>query len=103
MRATREFATLILVVSLIVSLSSACGGKSVRRNVVDDLTITASVKTALLNDPAFTTPRIDVETTQGVVTLSGRVASKEEELKAIQLARSVGGVADVKSSLQIQP
>ena len=102
MRATREFATLILVLSLIVSLS-ACGGKSVRQNVVDDLTITASVKTALLNDPAFTTPRIDVETTQGVVTLSGRVASKEEELKAIQLARSVGGVVDVKSSLQIQP
>ena len=103
MRTTRDFTAVILAVALFASLPSACGGKSVRQNVVDDLTITASVKTALLNDPAFTTPRIDVETTQGVVILSGRVASKEEELKAIQLARSVGGVVDVKSSLQIQP
>jgi osmotically-inducible protein OsmY len=37
-----------------------------------------------------------------VVTLSGRVASKQEEQKAIQVARSIGGVVDVKSTLQVQ-
>jgi osmotically-inducible protein OsmY len=102
MKTTREVAVVILAVSLIAPLFSACGGKSVRRSAIDDLTITASVKTALLNEPTITAPRIDVDTTQGVVTLSGRVASKQEELKAIQLARSVGGVVDVKSTLQIQ-
>jgi len=103
MRTTCDVTRVILAVTLIASLFSACATKSVRPHAVDDLTITASVKTALLNDPAFTAPRIDVDTTQGVVTLSGRVASKQEELKAIQLARSVSGVVDVKSTLQIQP
>jgi osmotically-inducible protein OsmY len=31
------------------------------------------------------------------------VKSKEEEAKAIALARSISGVSDVKSTLQIQP
>jgi osmotically-inducible protein OsmY len=36
------------------------------------------------------------------VTLSGRVTSKAEEEKAIALARTVKGVVDVKSTLQIE-
>ena len=47
--------------------------------------------------------RIDVDTFKGVVTLSGRVKTKEEEAKAMELARKIRGVTDVKSSLQIQP
>ena len=61
------------------------------------------VKTALLNDPVVGGLRIDVDTFKGVVTLSGRVKTKEEEAKAMALARKVGGVTDVKSTLQIQP
>lgn len=102
MRTARQVAAVILALSLIAPLFSACGAKSVRRPAIDDLTITASVKTALLNEPTIAAPRIDVDTSHGVVTLSGRVASKQEELKAIQLARSVAGVVDVKSTLQIQ-
>jgi len=70
---------------------------------MDDATISTHVKTALLNDPVVGGLRIDVDTFKGVVTLSGRVRTKEEEAKAVALARKVGGVADVKSSLQIQP
>ncbi|MBA3888721.1 MAG: BON domain-containing protein, partial [Acidobacteria bacterium] len=47
--------------------------------------------------------RIDVDTFKGVVTLSGRVKSKEEEQKAIELARQIRGVTDVRSTLQIEP
>jgi osmotically-inducible protein OsmY len=36
------------------------------------------------------------------VTLSGRVNSKDDEAKAIALARTVKGVTDVKSTLQVQ-
>jgi osmotically-inducible protein OsmY len=103
MRSTRGFISAILAAALLASLVPACAGKPVRRNVADDLTITASVKTALLGEPSITAPRIDVVTAQGVVTLSGLVASKQEEEKAIQLARSIAGVVDVKSTLQIQP
>ncbi len=102
MRTTRQFTTRILIVGLTAALLSACGGKSIARTQPDDLTITARVKTALLNDPDITAPRIDVETANRIVTLSGRVSSKQEEQKAIQVARSVPGVAEVKSTLQIE-
>ncbi len=61
------------------------------------------VKTAFINDPVVGAARIDVETFKGVVTLSGRVKSKDEETKALDLARTIKGVTDVKSTLQIQP
>jgi osmotically-inducible protein OsmY len=67
---------------------------------IDDATITTRVKTAFINDPVVGVARIDVDTFQGVVTLSGRVKSKEEEGKAVSLARTIKGVKDVKSKLQ---
>ena len=39
---------------------------------------------------------------RGRVTLSGRVKTKQDEQKAIELARKIRGVADVKSTLQIE-
>ena len=80
---------------------AACG-KTVG-DTIDDATVTTRVKTSLLNDPVVGGLRIDVDTFKGVVTLSGRVKRKEEEAKAIALARKIGGVTDVKSALQIQP
>jgi hyperosmotically inducible protein len=45
--------------------------------------------------------KIDISTAAGVVTMSGTVKSKAEETRAIELARQVTGVRDVKSSLTI--
>jgi osmotically-inducible protein OsmY len=101
MRNTRHLTTALLVLALTAPLFSACGGGPSVRTQPDDLDITARVKTALLNAKEIAAPSIDVETTSRVVTLSGRVASKEEEQKAIAIARSVPGVAEVKSILQI--
>jgi osmotically-inducible protein OsmY len=84
----------------------ATGAASPQRNAAaaptDDPTITARVKTVLINDRTISST-IDVQTNQGVVTLSGKVKSKDEETKAIELARAVRGVTDVKSKLEIQP
>ena len=98
----RHYTLALLVVTLITPLFLAACGKTVGETI-DDATITTRVKTALLNDPDVGGLRIDVDTFKGVVTLSGRVKSKEEEGKAITLARKIGGVSDVKSTLQIQP
>ena len=92
----------LLVITLLAPLMLAACGKSVA-DTIDDATISTHVKTALLNDPVLGGLRIDVDTFKGVVTLSGRARTKEEEAKAVALARKVGGVTDVKSSLQIQP
>jgi hyperosmotically inducible protein len=92
----------LLVITLLAPLMLAACGKSVG-DTIDDATITTRVKTSLLNDPLVGGLRIDVDTFKGVVTLSGRVKSKEEEATAIALSRKINGVTDVKSSLQIQP
>jgi osmotically-inducible protein OsmY len=39
----------------------------------------------------------------GVVTISGSVRSQAEAARAIELARGVTGVREVKSALQIAP
>jgi len=66
---------------------------------MDDATITARVKTVLLNDPQVAATKIEVSTAAGIVTLSGSVKSKADEARAIQVARTVTGVRDVKSTL----
>jgi hyperosmotically inducible protein len=68
---------------------------------LEDATLIAAVKTAILNDPGIGALRIDVRAAQGVVTLSGTVRSREEETTAIELARKVQGVREVKSELRI--
>jgi len=103
----KRVASVVLALTLVAPLATvACGGAATTRaNVggpVDDGTITARVKTALLNDKTISPQQIDVQTANGVVTLSGKVKNKEEETKAIAVARGIRGVTDVRSSLQVQ-
>jgi hyperosmotically inducible periplasmic protein len=69
--------------------------------VTDDATITTRVKTVLLNDAQVAATKIDVSTAGGIVTLSGTVNSKADETRAIELARQVTGVREVKSTLVV--
>lgn len=101
MKKSRYVTPLLLAFVLIAPLLVSACGKTVGETI-DDATITTRVKTAFINDPLVGALRIDVDTFKGVVTLSGAVKSKEEETKAITLARSIKGVTDVKSTLQIQ-
>jgi hyperosmotically inducible periplasmic protein len=99
-RRGRTHAWLLGVLVVLPMLVSACG-KTVGETV-DDATITTRVKTALLNDPQVAGLKIDVDTTKGIVMMSGIVKSRGEEQRAVQLARGVPGVQDVKSTLQVQ-
>ena len=102
MKRFRRLTVLMLALTLLAPLLVAACGKTVGETI-DDATITTRVKTSLLNDPDVGGSRIDVDTFKGVVTLSGRVKSKDEETKAVAIARKIDGVTDVKSTLQIQP
>ena len=95
----KTLASLVAMLVLVPFLFAACG-KSIGETI-DDATITTRVKTALLNDAQVAGLKIDVDTTLGVVTMSGVVRSRNEEQRAIQLARGVPGVKDVKSTLQV--
>jgi hyperosmotically inducible periplasmic protein len=101
MHTRRRFNAILLAFILAAPMLTGCG-KTVNQTI-DDADITIRVKTAFINDPVVGAARIDVDTFNRVVTLSGRVKSKEEEAKAIELAKSIQGVVQVKSTLQIQP
>lgn len=64
---------------------------------------TAAIKAKLVQDPALSALRISVDTTDGVVTLSGSVDSAAQIERAKQLALETEGVREVKSTLQVTP
>ena len=69
---------------------------------VDDATITAGVKAAIVRDPALTVTEIGVETEQGVVQLSGFVSSADSVAAAASVARTVKGVKSVRNDLRLK-
>src|SRR5206468_11003171 len=67
-----------------------------------DARITTAIKGKLLANRDLSALSISVNTTGGVVTLSGPVTSPEEVSKAILLAMETDGVHEVISTLQIK-
>jgi hyperosmotically inducible periplasmic protein len=92
----------LFIALTVFALTFAACSKAIDETI-DDGTITAAVKTALLNDPQLGATKIDVDTASGVVTLSGVVKSAAEAEHAMALARRAPGVKDVKSTLQVTP
>ena len=68
-------------------------------NSVSATTVTASVKSKLLMESGLR--GIGVETTDGVVTLTGSVASHEDIARAMKLALETDGVIRVVSKIQV--
>ena len=68
-----------------------------------DARITGAIKTKLLASRDLSALNISVNTTAGVVTLSGFVSSTEHISKAILLAMETDGVREVVSTLQVKP
>lgn len=69
---------------------------------VDDSLITAKVKTRLLADSMVKGFKIDVDTLEAEVTLTGIVGTDTEAQKAIELARGVKGVVKVKNNIKVK-
>lgn len=68
-----------------------------------DARITAAIKGKLLTHRDLSALSISVNTTAGVVTLSGAVNSYEDIGKAVLLAMETDGVREVISTLQVRP
>jgi hyperosmotically inducible periplasmic protein len=93
--------SILLAALLVVNGCTAMTGQTTGQ-YVDDTTITTSVKAKLTAEKAANFTRIDVDTTNQVVTLNGIVESADQKAKAEQIARQVGGVKSVKNNLQVQ-
>jgi hyperosmotically inducible protein len=71
--------------------------------VIDDSAITASIKAKLLADKKTSAFAIGVETTNGVVTLSGKVTSSAERAEALKIAKRNKGVTRVVDKMTLEP
>jgi osmotically-inducible protein OsmY len=93
---------LLLGFAALVGLSGLSYAAQSAGGVMDDTLITTSVKADLAKDVRLgTLTGIEVNTTQGVVTLAGKVHTSEEKALVEQKVRGVKGVVKVNNELQI--
>ena len=95
-----------ITVALVLALglvASACKTTSSPGRQADDSAIKTKVKAKLAADVRLSTlTNIEVNSTNGVVTLAGQVHNPDERRLAGEVARSVEGVVSVNNELQVE-
>jgi hyperosmotically inducible protein len=78
-------------------------GNNQMQSQPSDWEITANVKKNLMSDGSLSSSArmISVTTNNGVVTLTGTVASKEESRKVVKIVKNVPGVTSVDNQLTV--
>lgn len=70
--------------------------------VIDDAMITGKVEAALVADKRTSAMRVDIETHDGAVQLSGFAKTQAEKDAAVDVTRTVTGVRTVKNSIDVR-
>ena len=94
-----------LVLVLAFTTVAACWSDSAQRSIGrygDDSAITAEVKVRLAANDLVRSFQVGVETSHGVVQLSGFVDSQSSADQAASIARGVDGVTSVRNDLVVQ-
>ncbi|WP_449593293.1 BON domain-containing protein [Polaromonas sp.] len=69
---------------------------------MDDLTITTAVSAGLAKDPDLSALKIDVDTNDGTVTLTGSAPTQAARERASSIAKTVSGVQKVDNKLIVK-
>jgi len=95
--------SLILAIAMMFAVAGCqtMTGQTAGQNAAD-AKITASVKGKLASDRMLSITRVDVDTEDSVVYLTGVVDSPDQKQRAEQRAREVSGVKDVVNNLHIK-
>jgi hyperosmotically inducible periplasmic protein len=72
------------------------------KEYIDDTVITAKVKAEMVADKTTKARDISVETNNGIVVLTGTVDSPHEAERALDIARDVKGVKEVRNNLSVK-
>lgn len=68
---------------------------------IEDLTMTARIKSKLVMNQNVAARRINVDTKNAVVTLEGTVSNDQERDLIVQIAKNTDPVTEVKDKLEI--
>ncbi len=94
-----------LALAAVLTLTGGYAGAEEHRTagaVLDDTTVSAKVKAALIADPVTKAHQISVDTFEGKVKLSGFVDSVAAKRKAVEIADDIDGSLSVEDSLDVR-
>ncbi len=92
-----------LILATAAVFAEGCNTTEPPNRQLSDLQVTTRVKAKLASDiGASSLTNVDVTTTNGVVTLSGQVASADVKQKAETVTTSLPGVVRVNNNVQVQ-
>jgi len=89
-----------------ITMSTGCAGTKTDRSTgqyIDDKSLTIRVHDALHDNPDYKFDDVDVNVFRGVVQLSGFVNTSDQKSKAVDIAKGVQGVTDVKDGMSVKP
>jgi hyperosmotically inducible protein len=93
--------TALVIGGALIAGSANAAGKADEKTPINDTWLTAKTKIALAADGRVKGRQIDVETTQGVVMLRGKVDSDAAKQAAADIAKMLDGVKTVKNDLEV--
>ena len=94
---------LLTLTALVVLLPSPALAQQSSTDTVDDAVIAATIKAGLLDNRYTSGTRINVDSYDGVVQLSGFARSEGEKTYATKVAASVSGVKKVVNNVAVAP
>jgi hyperosmotically inducible periplasmic protein len=99
----KNIVRVMICLGLICTLCSCrtAAGRSTGQ-VIDDMNLTAVIKTRIFNDPYLSGFAVSVDAFQGEVTLTGAVESEFAKKRASELAETVDGVRKVNNLLAVR-
>ena len=100
-RATPWLSGVVAATALLAGCASEPYDSASNREAVDDSTIAANVKAALVQDPTTRASNISVNTMHGVVELTGFVDTPDQRHEAARVAGHVAGVRSVDNELHV--
>ena len=93
--------TSLVIGGALVTGSTLAFGKGEEKTPINDSWVTAKTKIALFADARVKGSDINVETSQGLVMIRGKVDSDEAKQAAEGITKGIDGVKSVKNELQI--
>lgn len=97
----RKTLTFGLAVIALLALTVACNTTQSPGEQIDDAVIVTKIKAKLAADMDVAATNIDVDSTDGVVTLSGEVKSEDARRQAESIARNTNHVVRVISRIRV--
>ena len=94
---------MIRFLSVALALSLLLAPVVAEQKHVPDGELIDQVRVHLANDPDVGGVKIDVDAHDGAVTLTGKVKSEKQRVKAEKIAKKVKGVGSVNNQLAVSP